>query len=192
MSAAGGGADVHVERGAVGGVPGHAGDVGGVELPAEECGGAEHVPQAVPGPRAVAVGVAPADGEVSGLEDVAAEVGGPPVPAGRGGEDQAEGVGAGGLLGARLLCAGGEPLGQRVAGRGADRVDRLAVLAVLRRLDVQVPGDIDDLAVDSDDAGGRVELGGGQGGQLAPAQAAVGGGGECGSPSRSEYLWCLR
>jgi len=33
-------------------VPGHAGHVGGVELPGEQGGGAEHVPQAVPGPRA--------------------------------------------------------------------------------------------------------------------------------------------
>jgi hypothetical protein len=51
------------------------------------------------------------------------------------------------------------------------------VLAVLRRLGVQVPGDLHDLAVHGDDAGGRVELRDGQGGEVAPAQAAVGGGG---------------
>ncbi len=114
---AGGGADVHVERDAVVGVPGHAGHVGGVELPGEQGGGAEHVPQAVPGPRAVAVGVPPAGGQVGALEDVAAEVGRPPVLALRGGEDQPERVGAGLLLGAGLLDPGGEPLGERVAGR---------------------------------------------------------------------------
>ena len=52
---AGGGADVHQQGGADVGVPGHAGHVGGVELPGEQGGGAEHVPQAVPGPPAVAV-----------------------------------------------------------------------------------------------------------------------------------------
>jgi hypothetical protein len=54
---AGGGADVHVERDPVVGVPGHPGHVGGVELPGEQGGGAEHVPQAVPGPPPVAVAV---------------------------------------------------------------------------------------------------------------------------------------
>jgi hypothetical protein len=51
------------------------------------------------------------------------------------------------------MPAGGEPLGERVPGRGAAGVDRLAVLAVLRRFKEQVPGDFDDLAVDDDDAG---------------------------------------
>src|SRR5579859_3608595 len=59
-----GGADVHVEGDAVVGVAGHAGHVGGVEFPGEQGGGAEHVPQAVPGPGAVAVLVAPAGGLV--------------------------------------------------------------------------------------------------------------------------------
>ena len=77
---AGGGADVHVEGDAVVGVAGHAGHVGGVELPGEQDGGAEHVPQAVPGPRAGAVLVAPPGGLVGGGQDAAVEVGGPPVP----------------------------------------------------------------------------------------------------------------
>jgi hypothetical protein len=50
------------------------------------------------------------------------------------------------------------------------------VLAVLRRLDVQVPGDLDDLAVYRDHPGCRVNLRDGHGGQLTPAQPAVGGG----------------
>jgi hypothetical protein len=79
VEAAGGGADVHVERDAVVGVAGHAGHVGDVQLPGEQGGGAEHVPQAVPGPAAVAAGVAPADLQVGAFEDVAVEVGGPPV-----------------------------------------------------------------------------------------------------------------
>ena len=40
------------------------GDVGDVELPGEQGGGAEDVPQAVPGPVAVAIGIAPADLQV--------------------------------------------------------------------------------------------------------------------------------
>ena len=71
---AGGGTDVHQQGGADVGVPGHAGHVGGVEFPGEQGRGAEHVPQAVPGPLAVAVRVAPADGQVGALEDVAVEV----------------------------------------------------------------------------------------------------------------------
>ena len=59
---AGGGADIHVQGDAVVGVAGHAGHVGGIELPGEQGGGAEHVPQAVPGPLAAAVGVTPAGG----------------------------------------------------------------------------------------------------------------------------------
>ena len=39
-----------------------------------------------------------------------------------------------------------------------------------------MPRDLDDLAVDVDDAGARVDLGDGEGDQLAPAQAGVGGG----------------
>ena len=112
---AGGGADVHVERDPVVGVPGHAGHVGGVELPGEQGGDAEHVPQAVPCPGAVAVLVAPSGGQVGALQDVAVEVGGPPVLSGRGGDDQPERVGAGLLLSAGLLDAVGEPGGERVA-----------------------------------------------------------------------------
>ena len=122
---AGGGADVHVECDPVVGVTGHAGDVGDVELPGEQGGGAEDVPQAVPGPVAVAIGVAPADLQVGVFEDVAVEVRGPPVLPLRGREDQPQRVAAGILLRADLLDAGGEPLGQRVAGRGAARIDRL-------------------------------------------------------------------
>ena len=66
MEDAGGGADVHVEGDAVVGVAGHAGDVGGVEFPGEQGGGAEDVAEAVPGPLAVAVGVAPAGDVVGG------------------------------------------------------------------------------------------------------------------------------
>src|ERR1017187_9998658 len=76
---AGGGADVHVQGGADVGVAGHGGDVGGVELPGEQGGGAQHVPQAVPDPLAVAAGVAPAGRQVGGGQDAAVEVGGPPV-----------------------------------------------------------------------------------------------------------------
>jgi hypothetical protein len=78
------------------------------------------------------------------------------------------------LLGAGLLGPGGEPLGQRVAGRGGARVDGPPPFAVFRRLQVQVPGDLDDLAVHRDHPGRRVDLGDGQGGQLAPPQPAVG------------------
>jgi hypothetical protein len=80
------------------------------------------------------------------------------------------------LLGDGFLDARGEPFGERVAARGVHRVDRPAVLTVLRRLSEEVPGDLDDLAVDGDNPGGPVDLGDGQGGQLPPAQAAVGGG----------------
>ena len=120
--------------------------------------------------------VAPADREVGALEDVAVEVGGPPVLARRRGEDQPERVGAGVLLGAGLLDAGGEPLGERVAGGRAARVDRPAELAVLRRFYVEVPGDLDHLAVHRDHPAGLVDLRDGQRGQLAPPQPAVGGG----------------
>jgi len=77
---AGGGADVHQQGGADVGVPGYAGNVGGVELPGEQGGGTEYVPQAVPGPPAVAVAVAvaPTGRGVGAPEDVAAEVGRPP------------------------------------------------------------------------------------------------------------------
>src|SRR6202042_890593 len=99
------------------------------ECPGEQGGGAEDVAQAVPGPLPGAVGVAPAGGVVGGLEDVAVEVGGTPVLAGRGGGGQAEGVGACLLLGAGGADAGGEPVGEGVAGGGGARVDGLAVLA---------------------------------------------------------------
>src|SRR5258708_33659651 len=89
---AGGGADVHVEGDAVVGVAGHAGHVGGVELPGEQSGGAEHVPQAVPGPGAVAVLVAPPGCLVGGGQDAAVEVGGPPGPDPPGGGGQPERV----------------------------------------------------------------------------------------------------
>jgi hypothetical protein len=75
---AGGGADVHVEGDADGGVAGHAGDVGGFEVPAGQGGGAEHVPQAVPGPGPAAAGAAPSGGLVGECQDAAVEVGGPP------------------------------------------------------------------------------------------------------------------
>jgi len=87
-----GGADIHQERGADVGVPGHAAHVGGVELPGEQRGRAEHVPQAVPGPLAVAADVAPADRQVGALEDVAVEVAGPPVLAGRRGKISPSGL----------------------------------------------------------------------------------------------------
>jgi hypothetical protein len=78
---AGGGADVHVEGDPVVGVAGHPRHVRRVEFPGEQGGGAEHVPQAVPGPRAVAVGVAPARLQVGRLQDSAVEIAGTPVPA---------------------------------------------------------------------------------------------------------------
>ena len=64
--------------------------------------------------------------------------------------------------------------GQRVAVRGADGVDGGAELAALGRLDVQVPGDLDELAVHGDDPGARGDLAGGQGEQLALPQPGVG------------------
>jgi hypothetical protein len=76
-------------------MPGHAGHIGGVELPGERRRGAEHVPQAVPGPHTVAVGVAPAGSQVRALERAAAEVGGPAYRPLRRGEDEAERVGPG-------------------------------------------------------------------------------------------------
>src|SRR5690349_11870184 len=162
---AGGGADVHVEGDADVGVAGHAGDVGGLQVPAGQGGSAEHVPQAVPGPGAA--GVAPPGGLVGGCQDAAVEVGGPPPGAAGGGEHQPERVGAGGLLGPGLLEAGGDLIRQRVAGRGAGGVDGAAPLAALGRLQVQRPGDFDDLAVHGDDSGVGADLGGGQGEQLA-------------------------
>jgi hypothetical protein len=94
----------------------------------------------------------------------------------RGGEDQPEGVGPGRLLGAGFLNTGGELFGERVTGRGGPRVDGLAGLAVLGCLDEQVPGDFDHLVVHGDDPGVRADLRDCEGGQLAPAQAAVGSG----------------
>ena len=121
--------------------------------------------------------VAPSGGVVGGCQDAAVEVGGPPPAAAGGGEHQPEGVGPGGLLGAGLLDAGGDRLRQRVAGGGAGGVDGAAPLAALGRLQVQLPGDLDDLAVHGDDPGGRGDLGGGQGEQLALPQPGVGRGG---------------
>ena len=89
---AGGGADVHVQGDAVVGMAGHAGHVGGVKLPGEQGRGAEHVPQAVPGPAAVAAAVTPAGREVGGLEDLAAVVGGPPVLSCRAGKISPSGL----------------------------------------------------------------------------------------------------
>jgi hypothetical protein len=85
---AGGGADAHVERDAVVGVAGDAGHVGGVEFPGEQCSGAEHVPQAVPCPRALAAGVAPPGGRVGRGQDAPVGVRGPPVPVGPRREDE--------------------------------------------------------------------------------------------------------
>src|ERR1035438_2313351 len=123
--------DVHQESGADVGVPGHAAHIGVAKLAGEQGGRAEHVPQAVPGPPSVAVRVAPADREVGALEDVAVEVGGPPVLARRRGENQPQRVGSGFVLGSGLLNAGGKLLGERVAVGVAARVDRLAVLPAL-------------------------------------------------------------
>ena len=53
-------------------------------------------------------------------------------------------------------------------------VDRPAELAVLRRLDVQVPRDLDHLAVHRDHPGGGVDLRDGERGQLTPPQPAAG------------------
>jgi hypothetical protein len=80
------------------------------------------------------------------------------------------------LLGAGLLDAVGEPGGERVAAGGCPGVDGPPHFPVLRRLDVQVPGDLDHLAVHRDDPADLVDLAGGQGGQLAPPQPAIGGG----------------
>ena len=49
-----------------------------------------------------------------------------------------------------------------------------AELAALGRLDVQVPGDLDELAVHGDDPGVGGDLAGGQGEQLALPQPGVG------------------
>jgi hypothetical protein len=117
-----GGADVHIQGDAVVGVADHPRYVSSVKFPGKQGGGAEHMPQAVPGPVAVAVRVAPSGRQVGGLEDLAAVVGGPPVLPRPGGEDQAQRVGAGGFLGAGLLEAGGKPFGQRVASRSRSGV----------------------------------------------------------------------
>jgi diketogulonate reductase-like aldo/keto reductase len=79
-------------------------------------------------------------------------------------EVQTQGIGPGVLLGAALPNTGGQAFGERVVGRRAAGVDRPAMLAVSRRLDVHVPGDFNDLAVDGDDPGVRIDLGDGQGG----------------------------
>jgi len=167
-------ADVHVEGDAHVGVAGHPGHVGGIQAPGEQGGSAEHVPQAVPDPLSAASLVPPPGGRIGALEDVAVEVGGPPQLPVWGREEQPQQVAAEVLLRAGLLDAGGEPLGQRVAGRGETRVDGLPPLAVLRRLDVQVPGDLGHLPVDADHPRGGIDLSHGEGGDLAPAQPAVG------------------
>ncbi len=97
------------------------------------------------------------------------------VPRG-GGEEQAVRGGAGGLPGAGGGDAGGEPVGEGVAGGGGAGVDGAALLAALGGFEVKGAADFDDLAVDGDGAGGGVGLGVGEGGELAPAQAGVGGG----------------
>jgi len=88
---------------------------------------------------------------------------------GRRGEDQAERVGPRSLFGARLLDPFGEPVSERVPARRTPGVDRLAALPVLRRLDVQMAGDLDNLAVDRYDACVLVDLRHGHGGQLTSA-----------------------
>jgi hypothetical protein len=57
------------------------------------------------------------------------------------------------LLGAGLVDPGGELVGERVSAVRAPRVERAAVLAVLRRLEEQAPGDLDDVPVNGNDAG---------------------------------------
>ena len=123
----------------------------------------------------VAVGVAPSGGQVGRGQDAAGEVGRPPVGASGGGEDQAQGVGPGGLLSAGLPEAGRDLLGEGVAGGGGAGVDGAPPFAALGQLDVELPADLDDLAVHGHDAGVLVDLVCGQGGQLAPPQPGIGG-----------------
>ena len=80
------------------------------------------------------------------------------------------------VLSAGLPGAVGDPLGERVPGGGGAGVDGTPPLAVLGRLDVEVPGDLDDLAVHGHDPDSGIELVGGEGGQLAPPQPGIGGG----------------
>jgi hypothetical protein len=61
----------------------------------------------------MAVGIAPPDSQVGGGQDAPVEVGGAPVLACRGGEDQPERVGPGFLLGAGCLDPGAEQSGAR-------------------------------------------------------------------------------
>ncbi len=68
--------------------------------------------------------------------------------------------------GARLLDAGGDRVRQRVAVRGAGGVNGAAPLAALGRLEVQRPGDPDDLAIHGDDAGIGGDLADGQANSL--------------------------
>ena len=157
-------------------VPGHGGDVVGVELPGEQGGGAEHVPQAVPGPVAVAVLVTPPGQGVGGCQDAAVEVGGPPYLAARGREHQAERVTAASHLVLDLLDPRLDLLRERVAGRGPDRVDGLALLAALGCLGVLLAADLDDLAVHVDDAVPGIDLPDSQGVFLAVPQPGVRGG----------------
>jgi len=53
-----------------------------------------------------------------------------------------QGVGPGFLHGVGSLDASCKPFRERVAGQSSARVDRLAGLAILRRLDIQVPGEM--------------------------------------------------
>src|SRR5450755_455786 len=173
---AGGGADVHVEGGAGGGVAGEGGDVVGFEVPGEQGCDAEYVAEAVPGPVAVAGGVAPSGWLVGGCQDAAVEVGGPPGVAAGGGEHRPEGVGAGLRLGACGVDPGLDFLGQGVSVGGAGGVDGLAALGALGQPGEELAGDLEDLAVYVDDAAGGGDLPDGQGEFLAVAQPAVGGG----------------
>jgi hypothetical protein len=79
------------------------------------------------------------------------------------------------LLAARGLDASDNPVGHRVSLRAPAGVDGAASLAVLGRLLVEPPADLDDLAVHGDEPAGVVDLPGGQRGELAPLQPGVGG-----------------
>jgi hypothetical protein len=128
----------------------------------------------VPGPDGVAVGASPSCGKIGGREDTAIEVGRSPVLSFRRGEQQSQWVDAGLLFGGYSVDAGGELVGEGVARRGGAREDGLPSLMVLGRLQVKVPGDLDDLAVYPDHPRAEVDLGTGQRGELAPAQPGVG------------------
>ena len=128
----------------------------------------------MPGPDAGAAGVAPSGGQVGRGQDPAGEVGRPPVRAAGGGEDQAPGVGPGFLPGAGLPEAGRDRLGEGISGGGDTGVDGPPPLAALGQLNIELPADLDDLAVHGHDAGVLVDLVCGQGGQLPPPQPGIG------------------